>query len=63
MDRNSRSVSQPRGKRDSSVSSAYGGGTLYWQLFTAQLNDSIDQINVTIFLAVFAQKHTIVIGV
>lgn len=26
MDRNSRSVSQPRGKRDSSVSSAYGGG-------------------------------------
>merc|ERR1719414_1788667 len=25
MDRNSRSVSQPRGKRDSSVSSAYGG--------------------------------------
>ena len=28
MDRNSRSVSQPRGKRDSSVSSAYGGGIL-----------------------------------
>merc|ERR1711981_1379827 len=25
LDRNSRSVSQPRGKRDSSVSSAYGG--------------------------------------
>ena len=29
MDRNSRSVSQPRGKRDSSVSSAYGGGISY----------------------------------
>ena len=28
MDRNSRSVSQPRGKRDSSVNSAYGGGIL-----------------------------------
>jgi len=26
MDRNVRSVSQPRGKRDSSVSSAYAGG-------------------------------------
>ena len=25
MDRSARSVSQPRGKRDSSVSSAYGG--------------------------------------
>ena len=29
MDRNSRSVSQPRGKRDSSVSSAYGGGIFF----------------------------------
>ena len=27
MERSSRSVSQPRGKRDSSVSSAYAGGT------------------------------------
>ena len=63
MDRNSRSVSQPRGKRDSSVSSAYGGGTFYWHFFTAQLNDAIDHLNVTIFLAIFAQKRTFVTGV
>ena len=64
MDRNSRSVSQPRGKRDSSVSSAYGGGIFYGLLQNfLGLNRQLELISVSRTLIIFtAHKRTIGIG-
>jgi hypothetical protein len=65
MDRNSRSVSQgPRGKRDSSVTSAYGGGIFYGLLYNfPQLNRRLELILVSRTIIIFtAHKRTIGVG-
>ena len=58
MDRNSRSVSQPRGKRDSSVSSAYGGGILWSLRSIPKLSQQLKtNIGVTIHFIIFLHNE------